>query len=280
MTTRIAQSTLVSIAIHLGAIALLLLVSKQVSPRLSRVSSITIAPLIAPFLPHPTPDQMPGAGGGMRRQIPATAGHLPKIARQFIPPALEIANPKPELVMQPTIDAPPDASLSDSALTAIGDSLGNLMNNSAGMGGPLGIGNGRGTAIGDGLTGTVYRQGNGVTAPVLIHSVEPGLRAQAAEPAPKRRKLFRCGRAERVRCARSFGRSDEARKARYSGIVKLGADIDGSGHPRNIRVVQSLGMGLDERAVEALALWLFRPGTKDGKPVAVSALVEVSFRLL
>jgi TonB family protein len=123
------------------------------------------------------------------------------------------------------------------------------MNNSAGTGGPLGIGNGRGTAIGDGLTGTVYRPGNGVTAPVLIHSVEPEF-------------------------------SEEARKAKYSGIVKLHADIDASGHPRNIRVVQSLGMGLDEQAVSAVALWLFRPGTKDGKPVAVSALVEVSFHLL
>jgi TonB family protein len=127
------------------------------------------------------------------------------------------------------------------------------------MGGPLGIGNGRGTGIGDrrgpgagngdSLTGTVYRPGNGVTAPVLLHSVEPEF-------------------------------TDGARKAKHSGVVKLRADIDVSGRPRNIRVVQSLGMGLDERAIGALAQWLFRPGTKDGKPVAVSALVEVSFHLL
>jgi periplasmic protein TonB len=45
-------------------------------------------------------------------------------------------------------------------------------------------------------------------------------------------------------------------------------------------VVHSLGMGLDEKAAEAVLQWLFRPGTKDGKAVAVSALIEVSFHLL
>jgi len=74
--------------------------------------------------------------------------------------------------------------------------------------------------------------------------------------------------------------SDEARRAKYSGVVSLRADIDAAGHPRNIRVVHSLGMGLDEKAVQAVTQWVFRPGTKDGKPVAVSALIEVGFHLL
>ena len=201
-----------------------------------------------------------GAGGGMRQIIPATAGHLPKIApRQFVPPNPETPLLKPKLAMEMTIEAPPDAALLDKTIAGFGDPLGTVLNNSAGEGGPLGIGNGPGTGVGnkrgpgagsgDGLVGAVYRVGNGVTMPVLLHEVEPEF-------------------------------SEEARKAKYSGTVKLQADIDATGHPRNIRVVRSLGMGLDERAVSALERWIFKPGTKGGKPVAVSAYVEVSFHLL
>ena len=47
-----------------------------------------------------------------------------------------------------------------------------------------------------------------------------------------------------------------------------------------MRVIQSLGLGLDEKAMEAVKKWRFRPGYKDGRPVAMVAVVEVSFRLL
>jgi TonB family protein len=56
--------------------------------------------------------------------------------------------------------------------------------------------------------------------------------------------------------------------------------VDTSGHPINIRMVRSLGLGLDVKAMEALNQWRFRPGAKDGKPVSVFGTVEVSFRLL
>ena len=140
----------------------------------------------------------------------------------------------------------------------LGDPLARLVNGSAGFGGPLGIGNGPGNGVGDKRgsgagtgdeSGRVYRAGGGVTAPVLIHRVEPEF-------------------------------SEEARKAKYSGVVTLHADVDTTGHARNLRVVKSVGMGLDEKAMDAVSRWLFRPGTKDGKPVPVSAVIEVSFRLL
>jgi protein TonB len=51
------------------------------------------------------------------------------------------------------------------------------------------------------------------------------------------------------------------------------------GRPRDIRVLQSLGMGLDEKAIEALRRWRFEPGRKDGIPVAVQVNVEVNFHL-
>jgi TonB family protein len=48
----------------------------------------------------------------------------------------------------------------------------------------------------------------------------------------------------------------------------------------NVRVLRSLGLGLDERAIEAVRLWKFRPGAVDGKAVTTRAVVEVNFRLL
>jgi TonB family protein len=74
--------------------------------------------------------------------------------------------------------------------------------------------------------------------------------------------------------------SEEARKAKYSGTVALQIDVDPTGRARNIRVVRSAGMGLDEKAIEAVKQWVFRPGTRAGMPVTVSAMVDVLFHLL
>src|SRR5262249_42953684 len=48
---------------------------------------------------------------------------------------------------------------------------------------------------------------------------------------------------------------------------------------QNIRVLKPLGYGLDEKAQEAVKMWLFRPGTKDGKPIPIEAQIETNFRL-
>jgi len=74
--------------------------------------------------------------------------------------------------------------------------------------------------------------------------------------------------------------SEEARKAKFQGAVLLAIVIDETGHTRDIRVLRPLGLGLDEKAIEAVTKWRFRPSMKDGRPVAVMANVEVNFRLL
>lgn len=74
--------------------------------------------------------------------------------------------------------------------------------------------------------------------------------------------------------------AEQARKAKYSGMVTLNIEVDSSGNVTSARIVKSLGMGLDEKAVEAVTQWKFKPGTKDGKPVSVHALVDVNFALM
>lgn len=74
--------------------------------------------------------------------------------------------------------------------------------------------------------------------------------------------------------------SDEARKARYQGTVLLNVEIDDSGKVVQEQVVRTLGLGLDEKAIEAVQQWRFKPATKNGRPVGAQTQVEVSFRLL
>lgn len=95
----------------------------------------------------------------------------------------------------------------------------------------------------------VYRVGGGVTAPVLVYKQEPEY-------------------------------SEMARAAKYQGTVTLYVEVQPNGRAANIRVLNSLGLGLDEKAIEAVSHWSFKPGAKDGNPVTVAATIEVNFRLL
>jgi TonB family protein len=95
----------------------------------------------------------------------------------------------------------------------------------------------------------IWRVGGGVTGPRIIFRVEPEY-------------------------------SEEARKAKLQGTVMLYIEVEASGTPGNIQVLRALGLGLDEKAAEAVAQWRFRPGMKEGKPVTVQATVEVNFRFL
>ena len=71
----------------------------------------------------------------------------------------------------------------------------------------------------------------------------------------------------------------EALEATLMGSVTLTAVIDAAGNPTEIKVIRSLGKGLDEKAVECLKKWRFKPGTHNSEPVSVKATVEINFRL-
>ena len=79
--------------------------------------------------------------------------------------------------------------------------------------------------------------------------------------------------------ARLLRASEEARKARIQGEVALAIVVDVDGRPKNIKVVRSVGHGLDEESMRAIKHWRFSPGTKDGVPVPVQVDVTMNFRL-
>ena len=67
-----------------------------------------------------------------------------------------------------------------------------------------------------------------------------------------------------------------------TGILHIEGDkvVDEKGNPKDLKVMRALGLGLDQKAIEAVEKWKFRPGLKDGRPVPVFATIEVNFRLL
>jgi protein TonB len=73
--------------------------------------------------------------------------------------------------------------------------------------------------------------------------------------------------------------SEAARKAKFQGEVVLSLVVDAQGNPTDIHVVKPLGMGLDEKAVEKVRTWKFIPGKRNGIPVPVRVLLDVTFRL-
>ena len=74
--------------------------------------------------------------------------------------------------------------------------------------------------------------------------------------------------------------SEEARQAKYQGAVLLVIEIAPDGYADSMWTSHMLGLGLDEKAMEAVLQWRFKPAMKDGNPVRVRAQVEVNFRLL
>jgi protein TonB len=218
--------------------------------------------------PGPIPDLKPsktqvggGGGGGDRDVLQASKGKLPKLSMQQItPPVAVIRNDHPKLAVEPTIVIPPQVQLASNNMPNLGDPMAHAMlpSNGTGAGGGIGTGSGGGVGSGKGpgfgpgegggTGGGIFHVGGGVSPPRVIYQVDPEF-------------------------------SEEARKAKYQGTCTLMLVVDANGHPTNIRVASSLGMGLDEKAIEAVKNWRFEPSMKDGHPVRVEIAVEVEFHL-
>jgi protein TonB len=223
---------------------------------------VDISPYLAQLRNQAARDSGGGGGGGANMPTPPSQGRLPRFAlEQITPPTPILRNPDPILSVEPTVVLDPNTQIAQLDTNVFGDPLRGVSMPSAGSGQGGGIGTGTGGGVGSGrgggvgpgsgggIGGGVFRVGGGVSAPRLTRKVEPEY-------------------------------SEEARKAKYSGVVVLAVEVWPDGRAHNVRVVRSLGLGLDEKAIHAVQQWEFVPGRKEGAPVKVSAQIEVNFRLL
>lgn len=172
----------------------------------------------------------------------------PKTEHYFIPP-----EPRFEAKLPLAASVPFDAPLVTGS-EPFGDPFSRVNTDSLGTGGRGGIGDGGCcSGIGSGQHGPPGISANAptgrITPPKLIFKIEPEF-------------------------------SEEARGAKFQGTVILAIEVDESGHATNMRVISSPGLGLDQKAIEAVAKWRFRPASQGGRPVPTSARVEVNFHLL
>ena len=219
------------------------------SPRIRRLSKLQDLPLVF--------SGSNGGGGGDFDKVAASRGNPPRalLDEQVVPPTVILPKEPPKLALEETVMVAPQVNLPQGG--QIGDPMSQFTRVlSNGPGGPGGIGNGCCDGVGDsigpylgsGPPGIFPAGRNGVTVPQVIYNPEP-----------------------------SF--SDEARKAKVQGVVLLMLVVGKDGRPYDIRVGQSLGMGLDEKAIEGVGRWRFKPATLNGRPVATQIAVEVNFHL-
>lgn len=244
------ENFLLSFVTHTAGLALLLWLLHVAVPAKIIPPTTANAVDLAPYVPMKVGKGGPsGGGGGDASKLKASAGAPPKAAKQQFTPPTVLTPQKSKLMIEPTVVAdlrPPQTS-------QIGDPLSKLMtpSNGVGVGGGIGSGDGGGVGSGHGGPGVgpgIYHVGSGVSAPRAIYTPEPEF-------------------------------SEEARKAKYQGVVVLNIIVGVDGRVHSPRVVRSLGMGLDEKAVEGVKTWKFDPSKKDGRPVAVEMNIEVAFNL-
>ncbi len=245
-----------AIGIHaLAALAIAWLAATHrgiTAPRTTQLTSL-LSPPPSPVPPSPYKHAM-GGGGGQHSPTPVTSGHLPKIAaQQFLPPK---APPTlvPKLATEPAVVVQKNLQLADNHLPDLGVPNSNLKGFSLGNGNGsgTGIGSGEGNGIGPGsggnMGGGIRHIGGAVRAPVLLSSVDAEY-------------------------------SEEARKAKFDGNVVVALIVDEHGLPTDVRVIRDVGMGLGNKAMEAVRQYRFRPATENGKPVKVDMTIEVQFQI-
>jgi len=244
-------STAIAVVFHAALIGLILfLLAKHVKFAAPPVEPKFVS-LDAPPPPAPPKLTRMGGGGGQRGPAPVSKGSPPKFDPvQIVPPKAPPLQ-QPKIAVVPTIDVQKDVKMASNMpnigvpnAPTVGVSMGN--GNGSGLGG--GNGNGLGPGSGGNTGGGVRQIGGGVSPPSWLHQVEPEF-------------------------------SEEARKAKIGGNVLLSLIVDAQGHPRNIKVVRGLGMGLDEKAIEAMKNSTFHPAMESGKPVAVELQIEVNFQI-
>jgi TonB family protein len=264
--SRSRTSTVVSVSVHIVVIALVLWAAVAIHSPVVDSPVATVTPVHFTLYEPPPPPVMQvakvrggGGGGGAHQIIPPTQGSLPKVvARAPVIPLEARKIESPKLLIQPatTVQLPQDNAMprlgvphtQQVAMASQGSGSGSGFG--FGLGGGVGSGHGTGQGPGSdrGYGGGVMSVGGGVSAPEVIHSVQPQFTA-------------------------------DARRENFQGVVAVQLIVDSQGLPQDVRVVRHLGMGLDEEAIAAVKQYRFRPATYEGHSVAVQMVIDVNFRL-
>jgi protein TonB len=262
---RSPASSAVSFVTHAVIIGLILLFTLQQWRERALVKKAVVTPIdVTPFIPAaPAKDTMGGGGGGGNHElVEASKGKLPKMVKQPLAPPQILKIDHPKLAVEPAVMMPQQIKLPDNpnmpnigvpqspqiALASQGSGSGSGFGSGSGGGIGSGNGNGIGPGTGGGYGGGLYHPGGGVSNPVLVYAPDPEF-------------------------------SDEARRAKYQGVCVVGLIVDAQGNPQRVRIVRPLGMGLDEKALEAVRQYKFKPAVFNGKPVPVEINIEVNFRI-
>jgi periplasmic protein TonB len=224
------------------------LIAKKVqfaAPVKTVVTELTVPP------PAPPKASTMGGGGGQRGPTPVTKGTPPKFADTQIVPPNKPPVVEPKIHIEPTIEVQQDVKMA-SSIPQIGVANSPIVGMSLGNGSGTGLGSGNGSGLGPGSGGNTgggpKHIGGGISSPIPIYTVEPEF-------------------------------SEEARKAKVAGNVLVNLWVGTDGLPSHVHVIRGVGMGLDEKAVEAVKQYRFKPAMENGKPVLVELNIEVNFQI-
>jgi TonB family protein len=232
---------------------------KQITKPKLVATDVDVSPYVGPKAPTMAGG---GGGGGDHSIVDPIKGKLPKIDKNPVVPPMTPVIDHPKLSFESAINVQQDIKLPDNPnLPNIGvknspnvtmAANGQGSNGGMGSGGNGGLGSGNGNGYGPGTGGNfgggLEHVGGGVSAPVPLFEPEAEF-------------------------------SDEARRAKYQGLCLVSLIVDAQGNPQGIHIARSLGMGLDEKAMEAVRKYKFKPAMKAGHPVPVPITIEVNFRL-
>ena len=239
-----------SVVMHVAGLLLLLYVVTR--PEFAKLAKVIDQPDIT-WIAMPGPGGGGGGGGNKQPDPPRKADITPPKTAAVQPPKPEPPKPIPQANI-PAITSVVELPGAATSVPQPTTSQGTGTNGGGGTGTGTGVGPGTGSGYGDGTGGGtgggIYREGNGVTSPVVIREVKPNY-------------------------------TGEAMRARIQGLVTMEAVVMPDGSVGDIRVTRSLDQqfGLDKEAIKTVKQWRFRPGLRLGQPVPVLIVIEMSFTL-
>lgn len=255
-----------SVAIHAVVIVLLVVPFLPGLWAPATTKAMNVVPLddslFLPKLPSGAKRAGGGGGSGQHDLLPATKGKLPKFSWDQLAPPMVHPIEHPQISVTATIVGNPRLNLPSPNMKNFGDPLGKMLNDSSGSGngGSIGTGNGTGVGSGNGAgvgPGEGYGTGGGMPNAGTDGYGDPSC---LYCPPPQ------------------F--TDEAVKEKYAGTVVLMGIVHPDGRVTDLQVVEGLGLGLNEKAIEAVKTWRLKPALgPDGHPAAVRAYIDVEFHL-